>query len=256
MPTPIVILFSDLCDLRNMFTGIINGQGDVLAVDSRQGEARLVIHARYDLSDIVTGESIAVNGVCLTVEKAEYRRFTAYASAETMARTNLGSLRAGTSRVNLERALAVGDRLGGHIVSGHVDCVARVGSIRQKGESRCIRVLFPACLGPEVIVKGSVALDGISLTVNDCGPGFLDVNVIPETWRETTVAAWTTGSHINMETDLLGKYVRQMLTPYLKKDIESKDCDMEDCAIQEFHEKKIRSQHTISLDFLRENGFF
>lgn len=239
-----------------MFTGIINGQGDVLAVETRQGEARLVIHARYDLPDIVTGESIAVNGVCLTVEKAGYRRFTAYASAETMARTNLGRLRAGTSRVNLERALAVGDRLGGHIVSGHVDCVAKVDSIRQRGESRCIRVLFPAILGPEVIVKGSVALDGVSLTVNDCGPDFLEVNVIPETWRETTVAVWTAGSYINMETDLVGKYIRKMLTSYLETYIKSEKCALEDCAMEEPHEKKVRSQHTISLDFLRENGFF
>ena len=192
-----------------MFTGIINGQGKVLAVESRGHETRFRIQALYDLADIILGESIAVNGTCLTVETSGPSLFSAYASAETMQRTALGLLKPG-AKVNLERALAVGDRLGGHIVSGHVDCVAEILSVRREGESRRIRIGFPASFGAEVIGKGSVALDGISLTVNDCGPDFLEVNVIPETWRATTVAEWAPGTRINMETDVIGKYVRKV----------------------------------------------
>ena len=180
-----------------MFTGIINGQGKLLAVESRGHETRFRIQALYDLADIILGESIAVNGTCLTVETSGPSLFSAYASAETMQRTALGLLKPG-AKVNLERALAVGDRLGGHIVSGHVDCVAEILSVRREGESRRIRIGFPASFGAEVIGKGSVALDGISLTVNDCGPDFLEVNVIPETWRATTVAEWAPGTRINM----------------------------------------------------------
>lgn len=236
-----------------MFTGIINGQGDVLAVENRQNESRLTIQALYDLADIVIGESIAVNGACLTVETASYRRFTAYASAETMSRTNLGVLRPGGSRVNLERALAVGDRLGGHIVSGHVDCVATVVSVARVGESRRIRITFPRDLGREVIPKGSVTLDGVSLTVNDCGPDFLEVNVIPETWRETTVAGWMPGVAVNMETDVLGKYVRHMLAPYVGT--ASPDSGNPGALAQSPAQGATRKDG-LSLDFLRENGFF
>ena len=220
-----------------MFTGIINGQGKLLAVESRGHETRFRIQALYDLADIILGESIAVNGTCLTVETSGPSLFSAYASAETMRRTALGLLKPG-AKVNLERALAVGDRLGGHIVSGHVDCVAEILSVRQEGESRRIRIGFPASFGAEVIGKGSVALDGISLTVNDCGPDFLEVNVIPETWRVTTVAEWAPGTRINMETDVISKYVRHMVAPHLG------------LASEEAKAGKL------SVEFLRENGFF
>lgn len=126
----------------------------------------------------------------------------------------------------------------GHIVSGHVDCVAEILSVRREGESRRIRIGFPASFGAEVIGKGSVALDGISLTVNDCGPDFLEVNVIPETWRATTVAEWAPGTRINMETDVIGKYVRHMVAPHLG------------LASEEAKAGKL------SVEFLRENGFF
>lgn len=224
-----------------MFTGIINGQGDVLTVKSGMKETWLQIQARYDLAALVIGESIAVNGACLTVESGTNGRFSAYASAETIQCTSLGQLKPG-SRVNLERALAVGDRLGGHLVSGHVDCVAQIRAVRQEGESRRIRIGFPEAFGQEVIPKGSVALDGVSLTVNDCGADFLEVNVIPETWRVTTVAAWTPGTVINMETDVIGKYVRQMLRPFLSTTSDTAQSTGQD--------------GRISLDFLRENGFF
>ncbi len=197
-----------------MFTGIIHGQGQVHAVQNMGKERRLSVRTLFPLSHIVVGESIAINGVCLTVESGQDNIFHAYASAETMERTNLGLLHTG-SHVNVERALAVGDRLGGHIVSGHVDCLASVQSVEQAGQSRIIRLAFPEQYSPEVIAKGSVTLDGISLTVNDCGAAHLTVNVIPETWSVTTVATWSVGAQVNMETDIIGKYVRHMLNPFL-----------------------------------------
>lgn len=196
-----------------MFTGIIQGEGRIVSLQSSGKETRLAIRALYALDNLTIGESIAVNGACLTVESHAERLFTAYASAETMSRTNLGLLQP-SSRVNLERALAVGDRLGGHLVSGHVDCQAVVRNISYAGQSRRIRLSFPDEYGREVVSKGSVTLDGISLTVNDCGPDFLEVNVIPETWRVTTVENWAFGVQVNMETDIIGKYVRRMLEPW------------------------------------------
>lgn len=235
-----------------MFTGIINGRGLVVAAEKTRGEARLTIQARFDLPDLVIGESIAVNGTCLSVENGAAGRFTAYASGETLARTTLSALKHG-SRVNLERALALGDRLGGHIVSGHVDCVATVEQISRAGESRRIRLAFPPAFGPEVIRKGSVALDGISLTVNDCGPNFLEVNVIPETWKETTIADWTPGTSVNLETDVLGKYVRHMLAPHVEH-LAGGTAAASSTARGSTPERP--RQHGLSLEFLRENGFF
>ncbi len=186
-----------------MFTGIIQGQGQVLSAQKNGSETRFLLKALFALDNIVLGESIAVNGVCLTVESGENNSFSAYASAETMQHSNLNALSQG-SLVNLERALALGDRLGGHIVSGHVDGLAKVVSITDIGESRCIRLSFDPKYAPEVISKGSVTLDGISLTVNSCGTDFLEVNVIPETWSTTSIKQWVTGSLVNMETDIIG----------------------------------------------------
>ena len=219
-----------------MFTGIIHGQGDILSVQPHGGETRLTIQALYDLSKLEIGESIAVNGVCLTVESYGPRLFTAYASAETMSRTNLGRLKPGR-RANLERALALGDRLGGHLVSGHVDCLAEVLSVDPAGQSRRIRLGFPEERGQEVVPKGSVTLDGISLTVNTCGADFLEVNIIPETWRSATVADWTPGVRVNMETDIIAKYVRRMLHPWAAQPQGATDSDLTE-------------------DFLRKHGFF
>lgn len=171
------------------------------------------IQPLFVLEDLADGESIAVNGVCLSVETHNARRFTAYASAETLSRTTLGTL-AVKDQVNLERALALGDRLGGHLVSGHVDCLATVLDLRSVGQSLCCRLGFPAAYGSEVIPKGSVTLDGISLTVNDCGSDFLEINSIPDTQKRTAMRLWRPGAQVNMETDLIGKYVRRMLGPW------------------------------------------
>lgn len=193
-----------------MFTGLVQCRGRITALEPRGGETRLRIAPEFAMENIVPGESIAVNGACLTVEAQGGSWFTAYASAETLARTNLGELRQGRA-VNLERALALGDRLGGHMVSGHVDCLAVVEGVAPAGESRRYRLSFPAEFASQVVEKGSVALDGISLTVNHCGPDFLEANIIPKTLAATTMGAWGPGLRVNMETDLIGKYVQRML---------------------------------------------
>jgi riboflavin synthase len=195
-----------------VFTGIIQGQGRL--TEARRGgrELFLRVQALFALDALVVGESVAVNGVCLSVESGADGSFTAYASEETSIRTTLGLLQPG-ALVNLERALALGERFGGHMVSGHVDCLAEVESVKDAGKSLAVRFRFPAEFAELVISKGSVALDGISLTVNNCGGNFLEVNVIPETRRVTSVAGWMPGVRVNMETDLIGKYVRHMLAP-------------------------------------------
>ena len=218
-----------------MFTGLVMGMGRVEAVEARGAETRLKIRALFDLKNIVLGESIAVNGPCLTVETFGEGWFTVYASAETLSHTSLGALKTG-SAVNLERALALGDRLGGHMVSGHVDCLAAVADIKPAGESRIYTLTFPPEFGRFVVPKGSVALDGISLTVNDCGPESLSVNIIPATQKGTTISGWTPGTRVNMETDLIGKYVRNMLGPWLTAGGGAKPSKL-------------------NVDFLREHGF-
>lgn len=196
-----------------MFTGLIQGQGKIAALQQNGTEARLTIAPQFTLENIVDGESIAVNGACLSVEHHSGNQFVAYASAETLARTTLGKLGVG-DMVNLERALALGDRLGGHLVSGHVDAIATVESVQARGQSLVCRLRFPAEFGQQVIAKGSVTLDGISLTINECGKDFLEVNIIPDTQKRTTMRHWKQGVPVNMETDLIGKYVCNMLGPW------------------------------------------
>jgi riboflavin synthase len=219
-----------------MFTGLVMGLGRIAAAERRGDETRFRIQALFALENLVVGESIAVNGACLTVETAGNRAFTAYASAETLEKSGLGKLKPNDT-VNLERALALGDRLGGHLVSGHVDCLASVDGLTAVGESIRYRLTFPAEFSIYVVPKGSVALDGISLTVNDCGEGFLTVNVIPSTQGATTIADWKPGRAVNMETDMLGKYVLRMLGPWKER------------------EGKGKEPSRITENFLRENGF-
>jgi len=218
-----------------MFTGLVMGMGRIEAADHRGAETRFRIRTLFDLPDIELGESIAINGVCLTVETFGDSWFTCYASRETMAVTSLGELRTG-SEANLERAMAMGDRFGGHIVSGHVDCLAKVAEVRPAGESNIYRLAFDADTGKYVIPKGSVALDGISLTVNDCAPTWLEVNIIPETQKATTISGWTPGRKVNMETDIIGKYVERMVAPWGAGD-------------------KDGEKDAITMEYLREHGF-
>lgn len=216
-----------------MFTGLVLGMGETVKIQPGSGESRFCFRPLFPAPEWVRGESIAVNGACLTVEHFDRASFTAYASQETLSLTTLADLRRG-DRVNLERALAMGDRLGGHLVSGHVDGVAVVESFSEAGSSRQFRIRLPEEFSPQVIPKGSIALDGISLTVNRCGPGFLEVNVIPETRAVTTVSLWKAGTRLNFETDLIGKYVAGMLAAWKGSSPEKEG---------------------LSMDFLREHGF-
>lgn len=220
-----------------MFTGLIQGTAKIKRISRRGAEVRLGVIPEFEFPQPVQGESIAVNGACLTLEGFQ-SEFLMYASAETLQRTNLGELSPGEA-VNLERALALGDRLGGHLVSGHVDCLAEVRDFRDAGQSRIYRLGFPPEFSAQVIPKGSVALDGISLTINNCGADFLEVNIIPETRKTTTVSSWKSGKKVNMETDLIGKYVQNILRPWTGDGDRDKD----------------GPGSNISRHFLREHGF-
>ena len=213
-----------------MFTGIVS-LATIEHIRFVGKDAQITVTPQSMFSHLERGESIAVNGVCLTVETFTNKHFTAFASAETLAVSTLHTLAAG-HRVNIERALALGDRLGGHMVSGHVDCTATISAIIPVGHSQRIRVQFPERFAPQVIAKGSVALDGISLTINDCGNDFLEINAIPETQIATTIQDWKAGHVINFETDIIGKYIQH---------------NMRFTQAQE--------KTGITLDFLQENGF-
>ncbi len=193
-----------------MFTGIITGIGNVLAAEG----GRFTIRSDYPAASIALGASICHDGVCLTVTGIEAEgagsRYTLDVSNETLSLTTLGDWRAGRS-INLERALKAGDELGGHIVSGHVDGVAQLTDIRADGESRRLTFEAPAALAPFIAPKGSVALDGTSLTVNEVDGARFGVNLIPHTLTVTTWGGKKPGDRVNIEIDPLARYVARLL---------------------------------------------
>jgi riboflavin synthase len=195
-----------------MFTGLVEAVGRVVDCQPRGAEVRVRVHSALPTSEMVLGESVAVNGACLTVTSLGAHDFTAHVSAESVRRTNLGSLRPG-DRVNLERALRLGDRLGGHVVQGHVDGCARLLSRRTEGAS-IIAQLQP--LSPEnldfIVEKGSITLDGISLTVSALRDDSFEVTVVPWTAGETAFLDRPIGWLANLEVDILGKYVARLLS--------------------------------------------
>jgi riboflavin synthase len=194
-----------------MFTGIVTDLGEVRRVARGQGQdARFEVGTRYDLSTVDIGASIAHNGVCLTVIEKGGDFYVIQASDETLSKTTLGDWQVGT-RVNLERACKVGDELGGHIVSGHVDGVARVVSIVAENESLRFTFEAPVELAKFVAPKGSVALDGVSLTVNEVDGRRFGINVIPHTQSVTTFGSLREGDCVNMEIDMLARYVARLL---------------------------------------------
>jgi riboflavin synthase len=193
-----------------MFTGIVEELGTLRRSERGPVSARLHIEARTVLGGVRLGDSIAVNGVCLTVAEFETGRFVADVMAETLRRTNLGELRPG-DRVNLERAMRLGDRLGGHLVSGHVDGVGTIVGREPHGIALVFRIRTPGQVLRYVIEKGSVAVDGISLTVIDLDAESFRVSIIPHTAEMTTLGFKQVGEKVNLEADLIAKYVEKML---------------------------------------------
>jgi riboflavin synthase len=193
-----------------MFTGLVEELGKVRAVARGAHSIRLSLGGEKVLSDVKIGDSIAVDGACLTVVEFSSNNFTVDVMPETYDRTTLSSRKLGDS-VNLERTLRVGDRLGGHMVSGHVDAVGTLVSVTPRDNANILRVQFPANLGPFVIPQGSVAVDGVSLTVVDCGNDWFEVSLIPHTWQVTVLSQKKAGDKVNVETDVLGKYIYRML---------------------------------------------
>ena len=193
-----------------MFTGIIEGLGTVVSVTPGQQGQALTIAADYDLTGTKLGDSIAVDGACLTAVKLAGREFTVDVSPESLRRTTLGALKSG-GRVNLERALRLGDRLDGHLVSGHVDGIGRVKDRRREGNAIVIRIDVPATIAAYTIEKGSVAVAGTSLTINHCDAAGFDVSIIPHTAHLTTIGSCRVGEQVNIETDMIGKYVEKFV---------------------------------------------
>ena len=193
-----------------MFTGIVEELGEIREIHREADSITLTIRATTVLDDVHHGDSIAVNGVCLTVVEFGDDFFTADLMQETLDRSSLGQVEVG-SKVNLERATAVGQRLGGHIVQGHVDGTGEVIS-RTPGERwEVVRISLPEHLSKYVVEKGSIAVDGTSLTVSAVGEGFFEVSLIPTTLTDSVIGSTTVGTKVNLEVDVLAKYVEKML---------------------------------------------
>lgn len=194
-----------------MFTGIVEELGSVSGVENLGDSVRLTIAAARVLEDVNLGDSISVNGVCLTVATFEDGHFTADCMQETLDRSSLGSLTVG-SPVNLERAMAANGRLGGHIMQGHVDGTTTLLSRESSENWDVLRFALPADLARYVVEKGSIALNGISLTVSSLGEDWFEVSLIPTTLRETTHGQLQVGDVVNIEVDVIAKYVERMMT--------------------------------------------
>ncbi|NLA11753.1 MAG: riboflavin synthase [Firmicutes bacterium] len=217
-----------------MFTGLVEEIGRLQARESFRGGAKLVISAGALLEGAVVGDSIAVNGVCLTVTELAAGSFSAVVMPETLRKSNLGALTPG-AELNLERALPLGGRLGGHLVSGHIDATGTLVRRYPEGNAVIMHFRMPAELNRYLIAKGSIAVDGVSLTIAALNPEGFSVSVIPHSAAQTTLGRMKIGDTVNLEVDLIGKYVEKLLEPYLEGSPESG--------------KKITAA------FLMENGF-
>lgn len=218
-----------------MFTGIVEELGIVRTLRLLPESGQLTLEGSKVLNGTQIGDSIAVNGVCLTVIRKNDREFTVDVMAETLAKTNLAELKGG-SRVNLERALQLQSRLGGHLVSGHVDGVGQIRRITPWGIAQLYEISAPPSLLSTMLPKGSIAIDGISLTLIDVETDFFTVSLIPHTFKETTLGLKGIGERVNLETDLIGKYVARFMG--LNSNTSSN-----------------QTKQNLSLGFLAEHGF-
>ncbi len=218
-----------------MFTGIIEGLGSVVGIRPSGLGRRLTVDADFDLGDTKIGDSLSVSGACLTAVTVEGRRFQADVSPETLDRTTFNKINVG-ARVNIERALMLTGRLDGHLVSGHVDCIGTIKEKKPIGNATVITIQLPPSLSPYIIEKGSIAIDGISLTVNHCTQTHFDVSIIPYTGILTTIGHKQVGEQVNIETDMIGKYVERFLSHYQNNTKET-------------------SKPSIGMDLLAKTGF-
>lgn len=194
-----------------MFTGLVSAIGTLVAIEHRGGDRRITVEAGAKfLKGVAPGDSIACSGVCLTVTTLRGGRFTADISVETLGATTARSWRAGTA-LNLEKALALGQPLGGHLVSGHVDGVGRLAARKADARSSRLQISVPKGLARYIAKKGSVCVDGVSLTVNAVGGGGFGVNIIPHTLQHTTLGRLRPGDPVNLEVDLLARYLERLL---------------------------------------------
>ena len=216
-----------------MFTGIVEEVGTVRSVVSGGSSGEIAINASTVLENTKIGDSIAVNGVCLTVTKMTDGGFTADVMPETLRRSNLGGLHIGDS-VNLERAMAADGRFGGHIVSGHIDGVGNVAEMKKESNAVWVKISADKDILRLIVEKGSIAIDGISLTVAEVSDRDFSVSIIPHTGSETTLLKKKIGDKVNLENDIVGKYVEKLLQP---KSVPSK------------------TESKITMEFLREHGF-
>ena len=191
-----------------MFTGLVEGVGTIKGITRTRGDLRLTIMPLFDMSDCRQGDSICVSGVCLTVTQIKEGTISMDVSGETMARSTMDQLKNG-DEVNLERSLRLSDRLGGHLVSGHVDGVGIILKKESVQRSWLMGIQIDQNLSRYTIEKGSIAVDGISLTINRCQEGYFEVNIIPETSRQTTILKRKVGDRVNIETDLIAKYIER-----------------------------------------------
>ncbi len=213
-----------------MFTGIIVTQGAVEAIHRTGQDARLAIATPdYSLAGFAEGESIAVAGVCLTALGLTDHRFEADVSVETLQATTLGALASGDP-VNIEPSLAIGDRLGGHLVTGHVDCVGTVRRVEPAARATVLEIAVPPVYMRYIARKGSITVDGISLTVNAIGADSFELTIIPHTWDVTTLRQRSVGTHVNIEVDLMARYAERLAAP-------------------------VTSADSVNREFLREHGY-
>ncbi|AKA70601.1 riboflavin synthase [Clostridium scatologenes] len=213
-----------------MFTGIIEEVGRILSVSKGINSAQINIEAKKVLEDVKLGDSIAVNGVCLTVTSFKHNSFTVDVMPETIRRSSLNNLKKG-SLVNLERALALGERLGGHIVSGHIDCTGKIANIKNEDIATWITLEVPDDALRYIVLKGSVTIDGVSLTVAEVNEKSFSVSLIPHTKGETTLYEKNLGEDVNIECDLIGKYVERLV--FMKQKEEKKESKITEAMLRE-----------------------
>ncbi len=224
-----------------MFTGLVQTTGELLSRQGSGSKVKLTVKADRPYTKPVAGESIAVNGVCLTLESwNDSGVMTFHTLQETLEVTNLGALNIG-SKLNLERALRLGDAIGGHLVSGHIDAVGTVESFEQEQNGDWVlKIAYPAFLAPQMVQRGSIAIDGVSLTLTQVTERFLEVHIIPTTLNDTALPQRNAASKVNLETDIIGKYVERQLF----------------CQRQTQQESQASRQGTVTEAMLKEAGFF